>query len=203
VSVFLEVPEEAWIFANALAFAFRDRFPVAPGHTLVVTRRVTPDWFTATEEERAAVFALIGDVKRQLDEELAPDGYNVGFNAGAAAGQTVMHLHVHVIPRFRGDMDDPRGGVRHVIPSKANYLREVPPLATGGDDDPFSRHVIPLFERANEIAIVAAFVQESGLDRIQAAVESALVRGARIRVITGDYLNITQAGALETLLDWE
>ncbi|MDB4958194.1 MAG: ATP-dependent helicase YejH [Myxococcales bacterium] len=203
MSVFLEVPEEAWIFANALAFAFRDRFPVAPGHTLVVTRRVTPDWFTATEDERAAVFALIGDVKRQLDEELAPDGYNVGFNAGAAAGQTVMHLHVHVIPRFRGDMDDPRGGVRHVIPSKANYLREVPPLATGGDDDPFSRHVIPLFERANEIAIVAAFVQESGLDRIQAAVESALVRGARIRVITGDYLNITQAGALETLLDWE
>jgi len=59
VSVFLEVPEEAWIFANALAFAFRDRFPVAPGHTLVVTRRVTPDWFTATEDERAAVFALI------------------------------------------------------------------------------------------------------------------------------------------------
>ena len=160
-------------------------------------RSLSPaDWFTATEEERAAVFALIGDVKRQLDEELAPDGYNVGFNAGAAAGQTVMHLHVHIIPRFRGDMDDPRGGVRHVIPSKANYLREVPPLATGGDDDPFSRHVIPLFERANEIAIVAAFVQESGLDRIQAAVESALVRGARVRVITGDYLNITQAGAL-------
>ena len=86
----LEVPEEAWIFANAQAFAFRDRFPVGPGHTLVVTRRVTPDWFTATEAERAAVFALIGDVERQLDEELAPDGYNIGFNAGAAAGQTVM-----------------------------------------------------------------------------------------------------------------
>jgi superfamily II DNA or RNA helicase/diadenosine tetraphosphate (Ap4A) HIT family hydrolase/SOS-response transcriptional repressor LexA len=194
---------EAWTFSNALAFAFRDRFPVSPGHTLVVTRRVTPDWFTATEAERAAILALIGDVKRQLDEELAPDGYNVGFNAGLAAGQTVMHLHVHVIPRFRGDMDDPRGGVRHVIPSKANYLREVAPLSTGGDDDPFSRHVIPLFERANDIAIVAAFVQESGLDRIQAAIESALRRGARIRVITGDYLNITQAGALETLLDWE
>jgi superfamily II DNA or RNA helicase/diadenosine tetraphosphate (Ap4A) HIT family hydrolase/SOS-response transcriptional repressor LexA len=201
--VFLDVPEQAWVCANALAFAFRDRFPVSPGHTLVVTRRVTPDWFTATDDERAAVFALVADVKRQLDDELAPDGYNVGFNAGLAAGQTVMHLHVHVIPRFRGDMDDPRGGVRHVIPSKANYLRQAAPLATGGDDDPFSRHVIPLFERATDIAIVAAFVQESGLDRIQAAVDAALRRGARIRVITGDYLHITQAGALETLLDWE
>jgi diadenosine tetraphosphate (Ap4A) HIT family hydrolase len=203
VSVFLEVPEAAWICANELAFAFRDRFPVSPGHTLIVTRRVTPDWFSATEAEQRAVLALVAEVKRRLDEELAPDGYNVGFNAGAAAGQTVMHLHVHVIPRFRGDMDDPRGGVRHVVPSEGNYLREVAPLATGGEDDPFARHVLPLFDRAAEIAIVAAFVQESGLDRIRFAVNAAVRRGARIRVITGDYLNITQADALETLLDWE
>lgn len=203
MSVFLEVPEAAWIGANELAFAFRDRFPVSPGHTLIVTRRVTPDWFSATEEEQRAVLALVSEVKRQLDKELSPDGYNVGFNAGAAAGQTVMHLHLHVIPRFRGDMDDPRGGVRHVVPSKGNYLRDVAPLATGGDDDPFARHVLPLFDLAAEIAIVAAFVQESGLDRIRVAVDSAVRRGARVRVITGDYLNITQADALETLLDWE
>lgn len=82
----LEVPEEAWLFANALAFAFRDRFPVAPGHTLVVTRQVTPDWFTATEDERATVFALIGDVNRQLDEQLAPDGYNVRIQRGCGCG---------------------------------------------------------------------------------------------------------------------
>jgi diadenosine tetraphosphate (Ap4A) HIT family hydrolase len=66
--------------------------------------------------------------KRQLDEELHPDGFNVGFNAGTAAGQTVQHLHVHVIPRFHGDMDDPRGGVRHVIPSRGNYVRNVDTL---------------------------------------------------------------------------
>lgn len=203
MSVFLEVPEAAWVCANELAFAFRDRFPVSPGHTLIVTRRVTPDWFSATEDEQRAVLALVAEVKRQLDGKLAPDGYNVGFNAGVAAGQTVMHLHVHVIPRFRGDMDDPRGGVRHVVPSKGNYLRQVAPLATGGEDDPFARHVLPLFDRAAEIAIVAAFVQESGLDRIRFAVDSAVRRGARIRVITGDYLAITQADALETLLDWE
>lgn len=202
VSVFLEIPETDWVCANELAFAFRDRSPVSNGHTLIVTRRVVPDWFAATEQERVAVMALVEIVKHQLDEELHPHGYNVGFNAGTAAGQTVMHLHVHVIPRFRGDMDDPRGGVRHVIPSKGNYLRQAPPLATGGDD-PFARHVLPLFERAEEIAIVAAFVQSSGLERIQVATEAALRRGARIRIITGDYLNITQAEALETLLDWE
>jgi diadenosine tetraphosphate (Ap4A) HIT family hydrolase len=135
VSAFLDVPEATWVCANAHAFAFRDHFPVTRGHTLVVTRRVTPDWFTATDDERAAVFALIETVKRCLDEELAPDGYNVGFNVGAAAGQTVMHLHVHVIPRFRGDVSDPRGGIRHVIPGKANYLCE----AVTSDDDPSSR----------------------------------------------------------------
>jgi len=156
-----------------------------------------------TPDEQRAVLALVDEVKRRLDDELAPDGYNVGFNAGSAAGQTVMHLHVHVIPRFRGDMDDPRGGVRHVIPSKGNYLRDVAPLATGGEDDPLARHVLPLFDRAGDIAIVAAFVQESGLDRIRGGVDRALQRGARIRIITGDYLNITQAAALETLLDWE
>lgn len=122
--MFLNVPEAAWVCSNALAFAFRDRYPVSPGHTLIVTRRVTPDWFSTTDAERAAMLALVDEVKAQLDAELHPDGYNIGFNAGAAAGQTVMHVHVHVIPRFRGDMDDPRGGVRHVIPSKGNYLRE-------------------------------------------------------------------------------
>lgn len=206
MSVFLEVPEAAWVAANELAFAFRDRYPVSRGHTLVVTRRVVPDWFSASEEERRAVMSLVDEVKRRLDEELRPQGYNVGFNAGVAAGQTVMHLHVHVIPRFVGDMDDPRGGVRHVIPSKGNYLREVAPLATGGEGDPFARHVLPLFERADEIAIVAAFVQESGLERIRAAVHAALMRegrGARIRIITGNYLDITQASALEILLDWQ
>ena len=225
--MFLEVPEGAWVAANELAFAFHDRYPVSPGHTLVVTRRVVPDWFAATSEERSALLSLVDEVKRLLDRELVPDGYNVGFNAGVAAGQTVMHLHVHVIPRFRGDMEDPRGGVRHVIPSKGNYLRQrVPPatggevafaapdamssrsrerapLATGGEADPFARHVLPLFERADEIAIVAAFVQESGLARIRTAMHAALARGARIRILTGDYLDITQASALEMLLGWQ
>lgn len=203
MSVFLEVPAADWVASNDLAFAFRDRYPVTHGHTLVVTRRVVADWFAATEEERLAVIRLVDTVKAALDEELHPDGYNVGFNAGRDAGQTVMHLHMHVIPRYRGDMDDPRGGVRHVIPSRGNYLRDVAPLATGGEADPFARHVLPLFSEANEVAIVSAFVQESGLDRIRPAVHGALARGAHVRIVTGNYLDITQASALELLLDWQ
>lgn len=201
-SVFLGVPRTDWVCSNELAFAIRDRFPVSRGHTLVITKRVTPNWFTATSAERAAVMELVDRVRAQLDQLLpVPDGYNVGFNAGVAAGQTVPHLHVHVIPRYLGDMDDPRGGVRHVIPSKGNYLVKTASLATGGDD-PFSRHVIPLIERADEIAIVAAFVQSSGLERIRTSLDDALRRGAHVRLLTGDYLNITQADALQTLLDW-
>jgi len=201
VSVFLEVPVTSWVASNDLAFAIRDRYAVTEGHTLIITKRVVADWFSATAEERAAMLALVDEVKRDLDDRYAPHGYNVGFNAGAAAGQTVMHLHVHVIPRRHGDVPDPRGGIRHVIPSKANYLRSQP-LTIGGDD-PFSRQVLPLFDRATEIRIVVAFVQLSGLERIRPALSAALERGAAIRIVTGDYLNITQAQALSELLDLE
>lgn len=104
---------------------------MSPGHTLVVTRRHIPDWFSATDEERTAIVHLVEQVKCDLDAASPrPDGYNVGFNAGEAAGQTVMHLHVHVIPRYRGDVPDPRGGIRHVIPSKGNYLAPAPAAPT-------------------------------------------------------------------------
>ena len=122
-SPFLERPASAHVARNALAFAIRDAFPVSPGHTLVVPFRLVPTFFDATPEEQAAIIELVGVVKGQLDAlDPRPDGYNVGFNAGLAAGQTVMHLHVHVIPRYAGDVPDPRGGVRYVIPAKANYL---------------------------------------------------------------------------------
>lgn len=120
-SPFLARPSSEHVAGNDLAFAIRDGFPVSPGHTLVVTRRLVATWFDATPEEQAAVMALVSEVKRQLDERHRPDGYNVGFNAGDAAGQTVPHLHVHVIPRYRGDRPDPRGGVRWILPDKADY----------------------------------------------------------------------------------
>lgn len=201
-SPFLDRPVTDHVAANELAFAIRDLYPVTPGHTLVIPRRLVANWFEATPAEHAAIMDLVVEVKRQLDAELRPDGYNVGFNAGEAAGQTVMHLHVHVIPRFRGDMDDPRGGVRHVIPSKGNYRAQSWPLTAGGEQDPFAHHVLPLLERARSVCILAAFVQESGLRRIRQSLDAALRTGARVRLLTGDYLNITQASALEMLLDW-
>jgi diadenosine tetraphosphate (Ap4A) HIT family hydrolase len=158
-SPFLKVPESEWVASNPLAFAIRDRYPVSPGHTLVIPRRLVATWFEATLEEQRALFELVDVVKRDLDESQKPDGYNLGINVGEAAGQTVLHLHVHVIPRYRGDMEDPRGGVRHVIPSKGNYLvTPAKPLATGGLEDSFLRHLEPLFARATEVAVLAAFV---------------------------------------------
>jgi diadenosine tetraphosphate (Ap4A) HIT family hydrolase len=122
MSVFLQRPESDHLAANPFAFAIFDGFPVSPGHTLIVPRRVVASWFEATREEQHALLALMDDVKALLDVRFAPDGYNIGINAGEAAGQTVMHLHVHLIPRYRGDVADPRGGIRHVMPGKGNYL---------------------------------------------------------------------------------
>jgi len=99
-----------------------DAHPVSPGHALLVPRRHIPTWFESTTTEQVALVAAIHEAKGVIEQHYRPDGYNIGINCGAAAGQTVFHLHVHVIPRFQGDVGDPRGGVRHVISKKANYL---------------------------------------------------------------------------------
>lgn len=109
--------------ANSHAFVVRDMFPVSPGHSLVIPKRHIRDWWSTSEDERASIDELVRRVKAGVDEEFHPAGYNVGFNDGVAAGQTVFHLHVHVIPRCAGDVEDPRGGVRHVLPERANYLK--------------------------------------------------------------------------------
>lgn len=98
-----------------------DAYPVSPGHTLVIPRRHVETYRDATAAEQAALWSLVNEVCARLDETHEPDGYNLGVNVGAAAGQTVMHVHLHVIPRYRGDSPDPRGGVRHVFPDKAKY----------------------------------------------------------------------------------
>ncbi|MEO6326299.1 MAG: DEAD/DEAH box helicase family protein [Thermoanaerobaculia bacterium] len=202
-SVFSRRAPSERVAQNSLAFAIRDAFPVSPGHTLVVPFREVATWFDATVEEQRALLQLVDTVRKQLDSEFHPDGYNVGFNAGTAAGQTVMHLHVHVIPRFTGDIPDPRGGVRHVIPGRGNYLAAgESSLVTGGTTDPFLAHLKPLFAGANTVFIVAAFARDSGLHLIHGDIREVLLRGGRVRVVTGDYLAITQVTALERLLAW-
>ena len=107
--------------ANNHAVAISDAYPVNPGHTLIVSRRHAADLFDLSADEQAALWALLPIVRQTLDTLHAPSGFNVGVNIGAAAGQTVGHVHVHVIPRYADDVDDPRGGVRWVLPERANY----------------------------------------------------------------------------------
>jgi diadenosine tetraphosphate (Ap4A) HIT family hydrolase len=118
---FCGLPETRVLVRNQLAIAFRDAFPVTQGHTLVIPLRHVPSLFDTTAEERTALFELLEEAKRQLQADFAPAGYNIGINDGAAAGQTVGHLHIHLIPRYPGDRPDPRGGIRWVIPEKADY----------------------------------------------------------------------------------
>jgi diadenosine tetraphosphate (Ap4A) HIT family hydrolase len=98
-----------------------DGFPVSPGHALLVPRRHVATWFEASADERAELVAGIDRAREAIAQRHRPAGFNVGMNLGEAAGQTVAHLHVHVIPRYPGDVDDPRGGIRWVVPGKARY----------------------------------------------------------------------------------
>ena len=118
---FCTVPHDRILFESDTALAIRDAFPVSPGHTLIVPRRHIASAVEATSEEFAAIWSLLAEVRAHTVRELKPDGFNVGINDGRAAGQTVMHLHVHLIPRFAGDCSDPRGGVRWVLPERARY----------------------------------------------------------------------------------
>ena len=106
---------------NNLCYARWDRYPVSRGHILVIPFRHVQDFFDLASEENCAILELVGDCKRVIEEYSKPAGYNIGFNVGAAAGQTVLHCHCHVIPRYTGDTENPRGGVRGVIPHKREY----------------------------------------------------------------------------------
>lgn len=129
----MKIPEECIFCAmagaeiiceNELAKAFYDRYPVNRGHVLIVPKRHIAGFFEATPAELAALNELAFAVKEILDARYRPDGYNIGINAGAAAGQTIFHLHLHIIPRYRGDVPDPRGGIRRIKKSLVPYPAE-------------------------------------------------------------------------------
>jgi diadenosine tetraphosphate (Ap4A) HIT family hydrolase len=115
------MPPERIVAGDDLAFAVRDAYPISPGHTLIIARRHVASFFEVTDNERAVMLLLLDQAKEALDAEFHPSGYNIGINEGADAGQTVAHLHIHLIPRYPGDREDPRGGVRWVLPNKADY----------------------------------------------------------------------------------
>lgn len=119
--IFCNIPQEKVIAENDLCFAIYDDFPVSEGHVLIIPKRHVADYFSLTEDEVMAIQIMLRELKAQLDADLSPDGYNVGINVNEAAGQTVFHVHVHLIPRFKGDVENPRGGVHGVIPDKQKY----------------------------------------------------------------------------------
>jgi diadenosine tetraphosphate (Ap4A) HIT family hydrolase len=106
---------------NSLAYGIFDTFPANPGHMLAVPFRHTADFFSLLPEERTALFTIVDACRAILEERYSPDGYTIGVNVGPAAGQTIPHVHIHIIPRYAGDVENPRGGVRGVIPSKREY----------------------------------------------------------------------------------
>jgi len=122
---FCALPFSRIIDSNPFGLVIRDGYPISPGHTLVIPKRHVGSFFELNPEEAADLMSLLRRAKTVLEMEFKPDGYNIGINDGAAAGQTVPHLHIHLIPRYIGDRPDPRGGVRWIIPEKADYWSSI------------------------------------------------------------------------------
>lgn len=118
---FTEIEEERMLYRDEYFFIIKDIFPVNQGHLLIISNEVRKDYFDLNSVEKQMLPVAIEKAKQIILEEHNPDGFNIGMNCGATAGQTVFHFHCHLIPRYKGDMENPRGGVRHVIPSKGNY----------------------------------------------------------------------------------
>jgi superfamily II DNA or RNA helicase/diadenosine tetraphosphate (Ap4A) HIT family hydrolase len=204
---FCAVGPERIAFEWSSGWGIWDGFPVSPGHLLIVPQRHAATWDDLTDSEKAGAWAAVDRAILEIRQKYSPDGFNVGFNFGQAAGQTVFHFHLHVIPRYSGDVSDPRGGVRTVIPAKGNYLksseleaREQQLLVKGGEDH-FLPHLVVHMDKADTCDIAVAFLMDSGARLIIEHLRDFLARGGRARILIGDYLNVTDPIALRRLLD--
>lgn len=247
---FCQISHSRVVFSNSLVAALWDGYPVSPGHLLIVPKRHVATWFEASPEEQQAVWQAIEEGKQAICQRHQPDGFNIGINVGEAAGQTVPHLHLHIIPRYQGDVPDPRGGVRYVIPQKANYLKAttaaaeihatqipaipvtesvrlqhqhfsdfgkitkvvprspVPRLPSIGDSalvrgdrDPLLPHIQHELQTAKSADLSVAFIQRSGVELLRPYLIDMLQRHGNVRILTGDYLQVTDPDALAELLD--
>ena len=120
-SVFSELSPEQWLIESDHFFVIKDKYPVSPGHLLIVSKLHRHDFFELNGEEQNELTKLISKAKTIIEQTHSPGGYNIGMNCGAAAGQTVFHFHCHVIPRYEGDVENPRGGIRNVMPGMGDY----------------------------------------------------------------------------------
>jgi diadenosine tetraphosphate (Ap4A) HIT family hydrolase len=115
------IEQDKILYKNEFFFIIKDGFPVSPGHLLIISNEVRKDYFELTKEECESLSKVIEVAKVLIESDFKPDGYNIGMNCGEAAGQTVFHFHCHLIPRYKGDMENPRGGVRHCVNGKGYY----------------------------------------------------------------------------------
>ncbi len=210
---FCAVEPERVFHQGRLVLGIWDGFPVSPGHALLIPKRHVSGWFDATSQEQLELTEAIAAAKTAIERAHKPDAFNIGVNVGKAAGQTVFHLHVHIIPRYEGDVPDPRGGVRQLFIEKANYLNTTAaarPLSSapharaliaGGEEDPLLPHLKTELESASRVDIAVAFVYANGVAEIEEHLRDILNRGGRIRILTGDYLDATEPDALRRLLD--
>jgi len=121
MSVFQQIDPENYVFETDYFFAIYDRFPVSPGHLLIISKTLKLDYFSLEEAEQNDLNIAIKCGKKEVEKHHSPSGYNIGMNCGEDAGQTVMHFHCHIIPRYKGDMENPRGGIRHCVEGKGYY----------------------------------------------------------------------------------
>ena len=204
---FCSPPAEGLFYQGDRTYGLWDQFPVSDGHALLIPKRHVSTWFEATREEQTELTAAIETAQARIEERLeqSPDGFTVGMNLGEAAGQTVPHLHVHVIPRFVGDVNNPVGGVRNVIPARADYtLGKIPHgrvLITGGADEPLLPHFAEHIVKATRFDFAVAFFMRSGLEVVEPMLADFLARGGHLRAVTGTYLNHTDPHVLRVFLD--
>ena len=121
MSVFLTIKEERIIYKGKYFFMIYDTYPVSKNHLLIISNVLREDYFSLTPEEQQELPKMINKAKNIIEKEINPDGYNIGMNCGVSSGQTIMHFHCHIIPRFTGDVANPKGGVRHCIMNKGYY----------------------------------------------------------------------------------
>ncbi len=121
MSVFQQIEPKDYVFETEYFFAIYDRFPVSPGHLLIISKYLKQDYFSLNNNEKNELTKAIDIGKNTINKLHSPSGYNIGMNCGEVAGQTVMHFHCHIIPRYKGDMQNPRGGIRHCVEGKGYY----------------------------------------------------------------------------------
>lgn len=118
---FCNISKNRILFENEKAFAIFDQYPVSPGHTLIISKSHYVNYFELPKSEQVLCWNLVNTIKENIEEVYSPDGYNIGININESAGQTINHVHIHIIPRYKGDEINPEGGVRGVIPGKKSY----------------------------------------------------------------------------------